>query len=148
MEQRYVEYLYDSFAKLVAQYCFNKSRELNEDQSYSIEYACPDFVVRIDKYWREFYAILFKPERPDGGVELFNLLGYLNQWSPDVPTSNYFSDEKDVGESYKKQFDYIAKTIYDNFAVIDGFFKSKDYESKLEEISEYMVKKYPNLFKH
>ncbi|GGA92042.1 hypothetical protein [Puia dinghuensis] len=147
MDQKFLKYLYDSFTKLVEKYGFIKSTELNEEGVYSIEYSSDTFVIKLEKYRREFYVALYKTGYPDKGVNLFNLLSYLNQTSSDVPESNYFKEEKDLDECYKKQFNYISDTIYQNFDAINDFFKSGNHELKMVDIRKFMLSKYPELFK-
>src|SRR5882724_5917465 len=147
MEYKFIKYLYDSFIKLVGKYGFSKLTELNEEGAYSIEYRSDTFVIKLEKYRREFYVALYKTGYPDNSVDLFNLLNYLNQASSDVPKFKSFEEEKDWDKCYKKQFNYIVDTIDDYFVVINNFFKNANIESEMEGIEKYMVKKYPNLFK-
>lgn len=147
MEQKFLNDLYDSFTKLVEKYGFIKATELNEDGVYSIEYRSDTFVIKIEKYRREFYVALYKTGYPDKGVNLFNLLSYLNQTPSVVPESNYFREEKDLGECYKKQFNHISDTIYQNFDAINNFFKSGNYELKMIDIRKFMLSEFPELFK-
>ncbi len=147
MQHKFLPYLYDSFRKLVEKYGFIKSKELNEEGVYLIEYRSDTFVINLEKYRREFYVTLYKTGYPDNGVALFNLLGYLNQLSSDVPMYKSFQEEKDLDECYKKQLNYITNTINDNFAAINDFFKGGNYESEMAEIEKFMLNKHPNLFK-
>lgn len=148
MNNKIVKYLYSCFAKLVEKYGFSKSTEINEGQTYSIEYCSDAFVINIEKYFREFYVILYKTGySTNKGVNLFNLLSYLDQTSSDVPTSNPFREEKVLEEGYKKQLNYISAIIDENFAAINDFFKNGEYESKMADIRKFMVNKYPKLFK-
>lgn len=84
MEQRFIKYLYDSFAKLIEKYGFNKVNEVNEGQSYWIEYRSNTFGIKIEKYRREFYTSLYKTGT-DKEIDLFNLLRYLNKGSLNFP---------------------------------------------------------------
>jgi len=146
MEQKSINNLYDSFSNLIRVYGFSKLKEVNDQESYLIDYGSDNFVIELEKYRREFYVILFKTGHNDSGVNLFNLLSYLNQDSTDTPTSNYFKEEKDLEESYKKQFNHISNAVYDNFDKINDFFANENYKTKLVEIRQFMVKKYPGLF--
>ena len=77
MEHRFIEYLYGTFSKLVEKYGFHKSTELIDEQSYSVEYRSNNFVIKLEKYRREFYVTLYKTGYADNGVNLFNLLSFL-----------------------------------------------------------------------
>jgi hypothetical protein len=127
MKQKYLKYIYENFAKLVEKYGFVKSMELNEEGAYSIEYSNAAFMIKLEKYFMEFYVALYKTGT-DKGVNLFNLLNYLNKDSSDISESNYFKEEKDLEECYKKQFNYIVDTIDKNFVLINDFFTSGEYE--------------------
>jgi len=147
MEYEFQKDLHSIFIKLIEKHGFIKSTELNAEGVYSIEYRSDIFVIRLEKYRREFYVALYKTGYPDNSVDLFNLLNYLNQASSDVPKFKSFEEEKDWDKCYKKQFNYIVDTIDDYFVVINNFFKNANIESEMEGIEKYMVKKYPNLFK-
>jgi len=147
MERKFPKYLYESFSRLIDKYGFIKSAEVKEENVYSIEYYSDVFVIKLEKYFREFYVSLFKTGYPDNGVNLFNLLNYLNTASSDTAKSKFFEEEKDLDERYKMQFNYIVDTIDENFPAINDFFNSGDYKTKMGEIRKFMIKKYPNLFK-
>jgi hypothetical protein len=149
MEQKFVKYLYSSFAQLVERYGFVKQGEINEGKSYSIEYCSDIFTIKLEKYSREFYVTLYKTGSPDNGVNLFNLLDYLK--SSNFSNFKYFDGELQgeiqLGEYYKKQFNHLATTVQDNMVMINNFFNSENLESKLSDITKFMLDKYPALFK-
>lgn len=147
MKQNFQKYIYSYFAKLVEKYGFKKENEQTDEQSYSIEYCSNIFVIKLEKYRREFYATLYKTGNKNNEINLFNLLSYLNQASLNVSEAEYFRNEKDIEESYRKQLNHISTTIYKNFDGINNFFSSGDYESKVAEIRKFMLNKYPELFK-
>jgi len=147
MEQKSTKYLYESFLKLVEKYGFFKSTEFNEEGAYSIEYRSDTFVIKLQQYFQQFYVTLYKTGHPDNGVNLFNLLNYLNKDSSSLAKSRFFEEEKDLDERYKKQFNYVVDTIDENFSIINEFLKSGNYESKMAEIEKFMINKYPNTFK-
>ncbi len=95
--------------------------EIYDGQSYSVEYGSNIFVIKIEKYRREFYVTLFKTSSKQE-VNLFNLLSYLNKESKESPKSEYFNDEVNMEESYRKQLDHISATICNNFEIINFFY--------------------------
>jgi hypothetical protein len=147
MEQKILKHLYNSFAELVEKYGFSKVNEVNEGQSYWIEYGSTNFVFKLEKYRKEFYATLYKTGNPVKEVDLFNLLAYLNEAAADIPESEYFRKEKDIEECYKKQLSHISATLYEHYEAINNFFSSKNIDLQFSEIREFMLKKYPELFK-
>lgn len=147
MKLRFIEYLHDSFQNLVDKYGFSKTNEINDESSYSVEYRSNTLVIKIEKYRREFYVTLYKTGNADKEINLFNLLSYLKRDSLNVPVSAYFEEEKDINECYRKQLNYLSAIIYDNFILIDDFFRSENYKSKMEDIKKGMLEKYPWLFK-
>jgi hypothetical protein len=147
MKQEIVQYLHDCFAILVDKYGFAKLVEFNDEHSYSIEYGSKTFLIRIDKYYREFYVIVSKPGASYTGVNLYNLLDYQFRNSSQKDISNYFSEEKNIDECLKKQLAYISTAIVDNFDTIHLFFNDENYAAKLQEITQFMLHTYPNLFK-
>jgi hypothetical protein len=148
MGQNFLKHLYNCFAGLIDRYGFSKENELNDGQSYSVEYSSNIFVIKFEKYRREFYATLYKTGHSDDEINLFNLLRYLNR---DFTEFEYFygelHGENELEEYYRKQFNHISNTIYENFVVINDFFSSGNYESKFTDIRKFMLKKYPELFR-
>ena len=112
-----------------------------------IEFSSNDFVIRIEKYFREFYASLYKMGKADYEVNLFNLLEYLKQNDDEKPESNYFRNEKDLDECYRKQIDYISSTIYKNYNLINDFFNRQDYESNVSSFEKYWKIKHPEFYR-
>lgn len=147
MNQEVIKYLLKSFAWLEEKYEFCITNEVNEDQTYWIEYHSAHFIIKIEKYRREFYVTLYKTTDVTKATNLFNLLSYLNQSSENIPTANYFTNEKDLNECYKKQLGYLSTIIYNNFNSISIFFDDKGFDSRLEDLGEFILNKYPTLFK-
>jgi hypothetical protein len=65
MEQKILTHIHEFFGHLVDVYGFEIRTELNEGQSFMIEYSSIDFVIKIEKYFREFYATLYKIDKLD-----------------------------------------------------------------------------------
>jgi len=147
MEQNFIKYVYEFFKRLIEVYGFQIKTELNEGQSYMIEYNSGNFVIKIEKYFREFYVTLYKLNNPDKEINLFNLLEYLRQGDAQVPKSEYFRNEKNIEECYKKQLNHISEVIYENYNLINDFFNSNDYELKMVEFEKYWKSKHPELYK-
>jgi hypothetical protein len=146
MERNFVKYIYEFFKKLIEIHGFGIKTEVNDGQSYMIEYSSKDFVIKIEKYFREFYVSLYKLDDLDNEMNLFNLLEYLKQGVTDTPKSEYFRKEKDIEESYRKQLKYISSVIYDNYSVINDFFED-NYKSKITDFEEYWKNRHPELYK-
>jgi len=148
MKPEIIKYLHDCFAKLVEQYGFSEIHEVNEDPTYFIVYSSDDFVIKLEHYRRVFDVILYKIEDPDNGVNLFNLLSYLNISYPEF---DYYYDEfknkKDLEDYYRNQIDYLSTALYTNFREIIDFLKKGDYKLKMMDIQKHMENKYPDLFK-
>ncbi|MCB0490630.1 MAG: hypothetical protein KDC99_19310 [Cyclobacteriaceae bacterium] len=140
--QKHIE---ECFAKLVNRYGFRKGKELQSGESYSIEYSSERFVIKLEKYRHEIYVTMYKTGS-DKEINLFNLLSYMEQ-SRSVPQSEYFEQESNVEERYRKQLTHLSTAIYQNFVSIDNFFSGDDYESKAAEIDKFVMNKYPDLFK-
>lgn len=147
MDQEFLKYIHDCFAKLIEGHEFSKENEVNDGQSYSVEYHSNIFGIKLEKYRREFYATLYKTGNPDSEVNLFNLLHYLNKGSSNVPEAEYFRDENDIKECYRKQLKHISTTIYKNFSAINEFFVNRNLDSELVNIQKFILNRYPDLFK-
>jgi len=146
MERNFVKYIHDFFKELIELHGFEIKSEINNETSYRLEYSSKDFVIKIEKYFREFYVSLYKLEDLDNEINLFNLLEYLKQGTSDVPKSEYFRKEKDVEECYRKQLKYISSVIYNNYAVIKEFFDEK-YKSRMTDFEKYWKNQHPELYK-
>ncbi|MXV14540.1 hypothetical protein [Hufsiella ginkgonis] len=147
MEQSFIKYICEFFKGLVEMYGFKIKKELNEEQSYMIEYSSGDFVIKIEKYFREFYATLYKINKPDSEINLFNLLEYLRQGDTQIPKSEYFRKEKNIEQGHRKQLAHISSVIFENYNLINDFFSSDNYEIRVAEFEKYWKNKHPELYK-
>lgn len=147
MEQAFLKYIYKFFKNLIEVYGFKTKTELNEGQSYLIEYSSDNFIIKIQKYFREFYVTLYKLNKPDYEINLFNLLEYLRKGDRQVPKSEYFHDEKDIEECYRKQFAHISSVVYDNYKLINDFFRESEYELNTMEFEKFWKDKHPEFYK-
>lgn len=147
MEQVFIKYINTFFKKLIDIFGFTVKDEFNDSQSYFIEYSSETFVIKIEKYFREFYATLYRLDNPQKEINLFNLLDYLNRGNESKSTRVSFLKEKDIEECYRKQLNEISTLIYDNHQAINDFFKSENFESRATELRNYVINKYPELFK-
>lgn len=144
--EKILNYIDDYFIVLFKKFGFFVRNEINDDQTLSVEFCTKTFVVKLEKYRQEFYATLYKIGFPEHEINLFNLIQYLNQDSNNVLESNYFVNEKNLGERYKKQLKHIVSTIFDYFLQIDEFFKHDNFCLELEKLNKFMQDKYPELF--
>lgn len=146
MEQKFIRYINKFFKKLIEVYGFKIKDQFNDGQSYRIEYSSKDFVIKIEKYFREFYVSLYKVNDPDNEINLFNLLDYLRQGDLNAPRSEYFREEKDLEECYRKQLNHISSVIYENYTLINDFFSDGNYESQVDKFEKYWKNKHPELY--
>lgn len=146
MEQKFIKYI-NEFSQNLIDIGFSIKTELNEEQSYMIEYSSGDFMIKIEKYYREFYATLYKTNKPDSEINLFNLLDYLKQSDKQVPKSEYFRNEKNIEECYRKQLAHISSVIYDNYELINDFFAEDNYELNMMRFEKYWRNKHPEFYK-
>lgn len=148
MEPNFIKnYINDVFQRLIEIHGLEIIKELNQGQLYMIEFISKDFVIKLEKYFREFYASLYKVNRPDEEINLFNLLEYLRQDDTGIFKSEYFHKEKDIKQCYIKQLNYISSVIYENYTLIDDFFADTNYEIKIAEFEQYWKNKHPGLYK-
>jgi len=147
MEQIFIKYLNEFSQNLIEKYGFSIKHEFNEEQSCFIEYSSANFIITIEKYFREFYVLLYKVNNIDKGIELNNLLEYLNQNENYTPYSRDFLKEKELEECYRKQFQEISTLFFDNYEKIDTFFNNNNFEEKFQIMEEYRQNKYPELYK-
>ena len=135
----------ESFSRLITELGFRKENTVDTNCD-SAKFISEHFGIKVEKYRREFYVTLFKLESPNQEINMFNLLNYLNLNSNLVLESNYFADEANVMNSYRKQLEYISSTLYRNFQTIKEFFGREDFSSEHDRVNEFMRAKYPNLF--
>lgn len=146
MEHKFVKYIHEFFKKLIELYGFRVNREVNDGQSYTIEFSSSDFVIRIDKYFREFYPTIYKLKDFDNAMNLFNLLEYLCKDSTSIPRAEYFKKEKILDESYRKQIEHISSVIYNSYDAINDFFNAATYDSNIIEFENFWRIKHPELY--
>ena len=146
MDQKFIKYIHDFSKNLIEIYGFKIKEEINDGRYYMIEYSSIDFVIKIEKYFRELYVSLYKLSDPNNEINLFNLLEYLKQGSINVPKSKYFHEEKDIEECYRKQLMYISNVFYENFIAINEYFSSDNYALNVVDMKNFRKNKYPDLY--
>lgn len=147
MEQKFIKYINEFSRNLIDRYGFKIDTELNDGQAFEINYSSKNFVVKIEKYFREFYVSLYKVNEPDKGVELFNLLEYLMRNETNVPKPRNFLKEKDLDECFRQQFNEISTLFFDNYTVINDFFNDDTFDIKYADMRRFRQNKYPELYK-
>jgi hypothetical protein len=145
VEQKFIKYIHDFSKSLIAIHGFKIKTEINDGRYYLIEYSSIDFVIKIEKYFRELYVSLYKLSDPNNEINLFNLLEYLKQGN-NVPKSKYFHEEKDLEECYRKQLMYISNVFYENFIAINDYFSSNNYALNIVDMKNFRKNKYPELY--
>ncbi|MCY2929408.1 MAG: hypothetical protein NTV86_07915 [Planctomycetota bacterium] len=135
------------FTAIVEQWGFAPQNEIDDGPTYAIEYRSNVFVLKLEKYRREFYATVYKTGTVGPEVNLFNLLAYLSQSAQNVPVAQFYHEEEDLEECYRKQLDHIACVLCDNLAAVTRFCGAGDYASRVADVGVFMVNKYPELFK-
>jgi hypothetical protein len=136
----------DVFSEVMADNGFKKSNEIEDGQLSLIEYRSEVLIVRIKNYFREFDVTLYKIGYEQDGINLFNLLDFIKDPN-DTSRSKYFEEVKDLKERYRKQLSYLAVVFVNNIKVINDFFEDQKFELKTMDLRNFMIKKYPNLFK-
>lgn len=146
MENNYRVYMNDCFRQLIDVYGFKENNIVDEGQVFSKEFFSNIFVIKIEKYFREFYVYLYLDNVNNYEINLFNLLDFLIKNEEKKIQSNFFRNEKDIHESYKKQLKYMSSVIYENFDLLKEFFRKEKYELNIKEFEKYWRNKYPEFY--
>ncbi len=148
MNKKILKHIDICFSKLIKKHGFVKRNEVNTKDDYSIEFWSDTFMLKIEKYRRDFQPTLFSSTFKDKGISLFNLFRFLEiKFSEFNYYHNELSGEKELEEYYKKQISYISDLLYKNLSLIQGFFDKPNFKSRLADINAFMIKEYPYLFK-
>jgi hypothetical protein len=134
------------FGFLVSDYEFVKCREVEEDNTFFIEFGSTTVSLKLEKYRREIYVYLYKPTLPNNGINLFLLLQFLSKDTASKTESNYFTKILNSEENYKMQVQWIAMVLKSNIDKIIEFFLAPDIDEKIQEVNRYVMSKYPKLF--
>ncbi|QYJ68234.1 hypothetical protein [Flavobacterium litorale] len=135
------------FGALITKFNFNVKNEMISDESYLVEYASENYVIRIEKYNREFYPTVYSINDLDNKINFFNLAGFLNQSDSNTPKSEFFRKEKEIEECYKKQLNHISNAIYSHLHLLDYFFSEDKYNKNVLKFHRYWKNKHPELYK-
>jgi hypothetical protein len=73
MKSNFAKYVSQYFDEFIKNNLFIKQYELDDGQSYIVEFSTDLFVVKIEKYRKEFYVTLYKIGYSDEEINLFNL---------------------------------------------------------------------------
>ncbi len=135
------------FDELVSKFGFEVRGERVNDDFHFIEYASKKYVIKIEKYHLELYPSVYSLSDQDNEINLFNLLGFLKQDDSHTPKSNFFRNEKNIEESFKKQLSHISGVIYNNLNSLDDFFSEDRYKRNSLEFHKYWKRKHPELYR-
>jgi hypothetical protein len=136
-----------SFAPFVDNHGLTQLGEVNDGETYSIEYASDVFVIRLERYRDALLPSLYKAGFAHKRVGLFNLVAYLTNPSQNSPVADYFPDEQDLGERFRKQTVHIAATLDGYWTSIVQFFSTSNYLARDAELEAFVIRKYPEVFK-
>lgn len=147
MDEIIKKYTDDFFGALIFKFGFEIKSEIVSDRSYLMEYVSKSYVIKMEKYHREFYPSVYSSSDQDKEIDIFNLLEFLKQDDSNTPKSEFFRKEKNIKECYKKQLSHISSTIYDSLDLLDDFFSKEKYEENIRELDGYWKSKYPELYR-
>lgn len=134
------------FSFLLNEHSFDIIKEEVEGEDYSIEYSSSLFVIKLEKYYKEIYVTLYKPDDSINEANLFNLLQFLKRNETDIPTSQYFKKETSIELCLHKQLDYLSKVLSENFSLISEFFNESKYNENMAELIKFWQQKHPEFY--
>jgi hypothetical protein len=141
MEQKYIKSIYSYFERLLNLYSFEVTSEINEDQSYLIEFSSTDYTIKIEKYFREFYLTLYRNDDSENEISMFNLIEFLHQDDLNTPKFKSFGGARDMEECFIKQFEHLSTVFFNYHSEINGFFSNANYKSNIEYLKLYCMSK-------
>lgn len=141
------KYTDDFFGTLISKFSFEIKSEIISDESYLMEYVSESYVIKMEKYYREFYPSVYSLCDQDNEINFFNLLGFLKQEGSNTLKSEFFRKEKDIGECYRKQLNYVSSAIYDSLDLLHDFFSKDKYKENALEFHRYWKSKHPELYR-
>jgi hypothetical protein len=147
MEKVIRELVYTSFEKLIEKFNFQIHTESYNNRFFLIEFKSDKIIIKLEQYFRGIYVTLYRIDKPDFEINLYNLLDYLNQSNFDEKEDRYFENEKDLIVAFRKQLEYIASLLYKNYYLINDFFISGNYLSNFAEFDKYWRNKHPEFYK-
>ena len=142
--KKYTKYY---FGALISKYGFKKKSKTLNDESCLIEYISESYAVKVEKYHREFYPTVYSLTDVENEIGIFNLLGFLKREERDIPKSDFFRNEKDIEEIYRKQLIHISSAIFENLDSLNDFFSRDKYKENVMEFHCYWKGKHPELYK-
>lgn len=140
-------YIDDFFGALISKFDFEIKSQVVSDESFLMEYVSESYVIKIEKYHREFYPSVYSLSDHENEINLFNLLGFLKQDDSNAPKSEFFRKEKNIEECYWKQLNHISSAIYDNLNLLDDFFFEDMYKRNALKFHNYWKSKHPELYR-
>lgn len=146
MDTKVKQFLHETFSELETKYGYTVAEEYDNNSTYFIDYQSCMLTLELTAYHHEFSATLLKKDI-EQGVALFNLLDYLGCDISWRGISHFPKEGTDLNERYKAQLIYLADIIHKNIDLINEFFSRTDIKEQFSEMTRFVVKKYPNLFK-
>jgi hypothetical protein len=115
----------------------------SSELSWESCYRSDNLEVRLERYRNDIYAYVSKFDG-NNEVSLFNLVEFLS--GVRKPTFQSFSDSNNFEEHYRLQFENISMLLQKYLTQINNFFDEANYSKNLNDLRNYMISTYPNLF--
>lgn len=147
MSELIKRYIDDYFGALIFKFDFELKIDLASDESLLVEYVSESYLIKLEKYRREFYPSVCSIFDQENEINLFNLLSFLKQDDSNAPKSDFFRKEKNIEDSYKKQLNNISSAIYENLNLLNNFFSEDKYKRNALEFHNYWKSKHPELYR-
>jgi hypothetical protein len=138
--------LHETFKELELSHGFTIIEESDNGSGYVIKYQSRILALKLSLGHIKFSVALFRIESEDG-VELFNLLDFLGCDISKRSSPEFSIFSKNPNEDQKQQLRTLGEVIYSNLDMINQFFNRPDINEKFAEIGQFMVNKYPNIFR-
>ncbi|MCJ7484388.1 MAG: hypothetical protein MUO31_15670 [Thermodesulfovibrionales bacterium] len=142
-------YINKYFNFLIKELGFSKKEE-NSDNSefFNVTFANSLMGVTIEKYRREIYMSIFNCANAEKKVDIYNLINYLEQDKKKYLKSKFFTKEHNLEECFRLQIEWLAELLIKYFPKIKEFISNEKSDQHFADVTKYIIKKHPELFKN
>ncbi len=118
---------------------FTIINESLSDNEFGVVYQSSNIQMRLVSYHGEIYVYVSPTFDLENEASLFNIVNFIHRDSNTEIEPNF-------AKSYSKQAKFIAYTLKENMSKLEVFFCEKNFGERSKALSEYMTRKYPELF--
>lgn len=141
------DFVKEHFSFLEEDFEFALIKEEYDEQYFEMIYQSEHVRIKIQRYRQELYLQITSTTEPEGWVDFFNIVEYLNHNKAIRVDYNFYPEINDLQIRYEKQIKWLAQVFREYYLSVKPFCDSRNYRENQARLREFLINRYPNFFK-